>query len=125
MPDPKKKRVNFKEKRFVDSGVWMPSDEFGSDSLLLSDDTSAWGADLMKIARESNVFGKGPDPLRQQYQRVSQPSNVFRKVEEPAEHQIARAVVNDCLEKGEEKVDLRFVRFVAPIMTAVNAIQRL
>lgn len=113
MPNSKKKRVDFKDKRFVDSGVWMASDESGAESLLLSEDTSTWGADLMKNTREYNTFGKGPDPLRQQYQTVSQPSNAFRKIEEPTEHQLARAVINDCLEKGQDKVDLRFVRFVA------------
>ncbi|RJE18188.1 leucine Rich Repeat Protein, partial [Aspergillus sclerotialis] len=115
VPNSKKKRVDFKDKRFVDSGIWMASDESGAESLLPSDDTSAWGADLMKNTREYNTFGKGPDPLRQQYQTVSQPRNVFRKVEEPTEHQLARAVVNDCLEKGQDKVDLRFVRFVARV----------
>lgn len=103
--DPKKKRVDFKDKRFVDSGVWMASDESGAESLLPSEDASAWGEDLMKNAREATA----PDPLRLQYQTVSQPFHAFRRVEEPTECQLARAVVNDCLEKGEEKVDLRFV----------------
>lgn len=103
--DPKRKRVDFKDKRFVDSGVWMASDESGAESLLPSEDASTWGEDLMKNAREAT----GPDPLKLQYQTVSQPRYAFRKVEEPRECQLARAVVHDCLEKGQEKVDLRCV----------------
>lgn len=102
--DPKKKRIDFKEKRFVDSGVWMGSDESGAESILLSEDApmGGWGEDLNKNARDA----RGPSSLRQ---TVPQSRNALKKVEEPKEHQLARAMVNDCLEKGQDSVDLRFV----------------
>lgn len=115
--DPRRKRVDFKNKRFVDSGVWMGSDESGAESLLLSEDASAWGEDLIKSARDTNAaVGKGTENgsslLRQQYQSITgQPCNAFRKVEELDEHRLAREVVNDCLEKGQDCVDLRLVIF--------------
>lgn len=107
--------MDFKDKRFVDSGVWMASDES-----LPSEDAPAWGEDLIKSAREAGPLAMGMDPLRRQYQSASQPCSVFRKAEEPREYQLARAVVNDCLEKGQEKVDLRFVALCFEILRALT-----
>lgn len=107
--DPKRKRIDFKEKRFIDSGVWMGSDESGAESLLLSEDAPGWAEDLIKSARESNAIGNPPGALRQQYQATAQSHNAFKKSEEPEGHRFCRTVVNDCLEKGRDSVDLRLV----------------
>lgn len=107
--EPKRKRVDFKEKRFIDSGVWMGSDESGAESHLLSEDTPGWAEDLIKNARDANPIGKAPNALRQQYQATPQPRNAIKKTEEPERHRFSRTVVNDCLEKGQDCVDLRLV----------------
>lgn len=101
-------RGDFKEKRFVDSGVWMGSDEsLSGGSLLPSEEGSTWGEDLLKQARDANVLATESTP--QLLQPGPQTRVAARKIEEPREHQLAQAVVNDCLEKGRDTVDLRFV----------------
>ncbi|PYH40572.1 leucine-rich repeat domain-containing protein [Aspergillus saccharolyticus JOP 1030-1] len=146
------KRVDFKEKRLVDSGVWMGSDDSG---VLASD--ASWGEELWgqfvgqgddagKLESRKEVSGIGPGGLVQdegddgldneEQQRQRQRwgtqscgsgvrgfqsqrgggvggsgtlglSGLRRGVEEePREHQIARAIVNDCLERGDDSVDL-------------------
>ncbi|PLB45728.1 leucine rich repeat domain protein [Aspergillus steynii IBT 23096] len=98
--DPKRKRADFKDKRMVDSGVWMGSDESGADSLLPSEDASTWGEDLLKETKNSGVR------FRPQGHMITQQRPVFQRSEESREHQLARAIVNDCLEKGQDSVDL-------------------
>ena len=117
--DPKRKRKDFKDKRLVDSGVWMGSDESLVESLLPSEDAPTWGDDFFKNVRNATAVGgeeEAPEPvlgmdrgpvLRPQPQAVMQPRVGFRKAEESREHQLARAIVNDCLEKGQDSVDLR------------------
>lgn len=108
MLDPKRKRVEFKEKRHVDSGVWMGSDESAAESLLPSEDASTWGEDLLKNALDSQATGitanttsliKGP-------MLVPHHRAAFKGPEESAEQRYARDVVNDCLEKGQDSIDL-------------------
>lgn len=101
-------RVDFKEKRFVDSGVWMGSDEsLSGGSLLPSEEGSAWGEDLLKQVRDANAL---PTESTSQLQHPGPQTRVAaKKIEEPREHQLAQALVNDCLEKGRDSVDLRFV----------------
>ncbi|BCR85392.1 leucine-rich repeat domain-containing protein [Aspergillus chevalieri] len=129
--DPKRKRKDFKDKRFVDSGVWMGSDESLVESLLPSEDAPI-SEDFFKNVRNSNpgipkkepeevdaapfapaapgpesVLGMDRGPIsRPQPQVVAQPRVAFRRVVESQEHQLARAIVNDCLEKGQDSVDL-------------------
>ncbi|KAJ5735129.1 uncharacterized protein N7483_000254 [Penicillium malachiteum] len=91
--DPKKKRADFKEKRNVDSGVWMGSDESGAESLLQSEDGPGWGG-------RSVEDGVGSEELREELWSTG------ITPDESEEHRFARSVVNDCLEKGEEIVDL-------------------
>lgn len=112
--DPKRKRKNFKDKRLVDSGVWMGSDESLVESLLPSEDASSWGDDLFKSVQDSTVAKDTPEPAlirnstpRLRPQAVAQSRTAFRRVEESQEHQLARAVVDDCLERGQDSVDLR------------------
>jgi hypothetical protein len=99
--DPKRKRADFKDKRLVDSGVWMGSDESTAESLLPSEDALMWGEDLMRNMKSSTSVAVGNES-----QTVPQLGG-FKKVQEPREHQLARTIVNDCLEKGQESVDLR------------------
>ncbi|GJP92368.1 hypothetical protein CBS147320_497 [Aspergillus niger] len=98
--DAKRKRADFKEKRLVDSGVWMGSDDYdsGPGSGFLPSD-----ADLGEDWLNSHANG-GSKTVTPQTQSQQQG---FRKVEEePREHQVARGIVNDCLERGEDSVDL-------------------
>ena len=89
--DAKKKRAGFKEKQFVDSGVWLPSD--GSVSI---------GASSTAFPSEDDD-GKGEEDSA----TFSQVRTVFRLVREPEEHELARAVVADCLDRGQDSIDLR------------------
>lgn len=101
--DAKRKRADFKEKRLVDSGVWMGSDDYdsGPGSGFLPSD-----ADLGEDWLNSHANG-GTKTVMPQNQTQQQG---FRKVEEePREHQVARGIVNDCLERGEDSVDLRYI----------------
>ncbi|KAJ5095643.1 Leucine-rich repeat typical subtype [Penicillium alfredii] len=101
--DPKRKRADFKEKRHVDSGVWMGSDESAAESFLSSEDGSAWGEDLLKTALNLRATAKSaaaPASL------PAQSKTAFKRPEEPAEHRLARTVVADCLEKGQDSIDL-------------------
>ncbi|PYI07228.1 hypothetical protein BO78DRAFT_341688 [Aspergillus sclerotiicarbonarius CBS 121057] len=111
--DAKRKRADFKDKRLVDSGVWMGSDDSG---FLLSE--GDLGEELLKENANANANGDnriGNAPGAQtQTQMQTQPQQpqrgvgVFRRLveEEPREQQIARTIVNDCLERGEDSVDL-------------------
>jgi predicted metal-dependent phosphotriesterase family hydrolase len=111
--DPKRKRADFKEKRNVDSGVWMGSDESGADSLLPSEDASNWGDEFLKDTSNTTVTGGGADISvtdSGRWEAQGQPwmqRPGLKKVEEPREHQAARAIVNECLESGQDSVDLR------------------
>ncbi|KAL2822154.1 hypothetical protein BDW59DRAFT_149707 [Aspergillus cavernicola] len=96
----KRKRADFKEKRLVDSGVWMGSDE----SFLASEDTNGWGEDLLKDEGVGNGGGDGGEAREQGVPGVR--AGFAKKVEESREHQMARAIVNDCLERGQDSVDL-------------------
>ncbi|KAL4901458.1 hypothetical protein BDW74DRAFT_83698 [Aspergillus multicolor] len=111
----KRKRADFKDKKFSDSGVWMGSDDSRAE-FLASEDAGAWGEELLNEHRGQNQrpdkeqdgdddqamgmatgLGLGMRPAR---------AGFAKKVEESREHQLARAVVNDCLERGLESVDL-------------------
>ncbi|KAH3227027.1 hypothetical protein KXV86_009061, partial [Aspergillus fumigatus] len=71
--DPKRKRADFKDKRLVDSGVWMGSDESTAESLLPSEDASIWGEDLMRNMQTSTSAGACSE--RQMGAASSQPAN--------------------------------------------------
>lgn len=109
--DPKRKRADFKEKRHLDSGVWMGSDESGVDSLLSSEDAPTWGEDLLKTAVTCNKNSQGPSSLSNQVSASKSvlPFPIVKAPNEPDGHRFARATVHDCLEKGEEAVDLGYV----------------
>lgn len=125
--DPKRKRKDFKDKRFVDSGVWLGSDEsFGASSFLGSEDGPSWGDELFKnvrnstsaaaAAEERHVPSAVPEPnsMMRAQQATVQLRAAFKRVEEKREYQLARAIVNDCLEKGQDSVDLRWVQHYMP-----------
>ncbi|KAJ5628849.1 hypothetical protein N7490_011077 [Penicillium lividum] len=107
--DPKRKRADFKEKRHVDSGVWMGSDESGADSLLPSED-GPWGEDLLKTVLDpkTSKSSQGPSLLLPSGKAAPPifPLPILKGPEESREHRFARSVVNDCLEKGNDIVDL-------------------
>lgn len=112
MVDPKRKRAEFKEKRHVDSGVWMGSDESGAESVLPSSDGPAWGEDLLKTVLDPKISGKSVGASRSPLGPGSHmgssvfPLPILKGPTESSEHRFARSVVNDCLEKGEDIVDL-------------------
>ncbi|OJJ51365.1 hypothetical protein ASPZODRAFT_12197 [Penicilliopsis zonata CBS 506.65] len=107
--DPKRKRADFKEKRNVDSGVWMGSDE---SSFLPSDNAPAWGEDLLKNIGETagttttTIAQQGGLSSDNDFKSTVATRATFKKAEEPREHRLARAIVNECLEKGQDSVDL-------------------
>ncbi|KAJ5552189.1 hypothetical protein N7494_001567, partial [Penicillium frequentans] len=108
--DSKRKRGDFKEKRNVDSGVWMGSDESGADSLIPSED-GPWGEDLLKTVLDPKAQGKsaqGPLVLLPSGKAAPPvlPLPVLKGPHESEGQRFARSVVNDCLEKGEDIVDL-------------------
>ncbi|KAJ5188745.1 Leucine-rich repeat typical subtype [Penicillium cf. griseofulvum] len=104
--DPKRKRADFKEKRNVDSGVWMGSDESGAESLLASEDGSAWGEDLRKSVLDPRKSGSSTPFVIEMENTPAQTRVAFRSPEESDAHRYAREVVGDCLDKGHESIDL-------------------
>ncbi|OJJ03331.1 hypothetical protein ASPVEDRAFT_134225 [Aspergillus versicolor CBS 583.65] len=97
----KRKRADFKDKRLVDSGVWMGSDE-SVGSFLPSEDTACWGEELLirdEATGMASARGIAGLPVH------AGPAKTMR-VEESRENQMARAVVNDCLERGLDSIDL-------------------
>lgn len=112
----KRKRADFKEKRNMDSGVWMGSDESSSDCLLSSEASScddfiarAWAGQNQEA--DSKFAGSRIETVNDnQNSQNSGPvfaARSLRNAEESQEHRNARATVNECLEKGQESVDLR------------------
>ncbi|KAJ5773631.1 Leucine-rich repeat typical subtype [Penicillium paradoxum] len=84
--DPKRKRADFKEKRNVDSGVWMGSDE----------------SSVLEPRKLGNTT-----PLTMETVNIPvQTRTPVRASEEPEAHRFARKLVNDCLDKGWESIDL-------------------
>lgn len=104
--DPKRKRADFKDKRNVDSGVWMGSDESSAESLLPSEDGSAWGEDLRKSVLDPRKPGSSIPFLVETENMPTQNRVVFKSPEESDAHRFARQVVGDCLDKGHESIDL-------------------
>ncbi|KAL4751565.1 hypothetical protein BDW72DRAFT_202946 [Aspergillus terricola var. indicus] len=121
----KRKRADFKDKRLVDSGVWMGSDDSRASMLASEDAPPCWGEELLAQNQNLNQeqererdqdqdegmgMGMGMDmsvamSTTRGLGRVSARAG-FAKVEESREHQMARAVVNDCLESGLDSVDI-------------------
>ncbi|KAJ6138535.1 Leucine-rich repeat typical subtype [Penicillium samsonianum] len=106
--DPKRKRADFKDKRNVDSGVWMGSDESGAESLLPSEDGSAWGEDLRKSVLDPRKPGSSTPFVIETENMPAQTRVAFRSPEESDAHRFAREVVGDCLDKGLESIDLGY-----------------
>lgn len=111
----KRKRADFKEKRNMDSGVWMGSDESSSDCLLSSEASSCEDFMARAWAGQNQVepkFTTGIIDTRSNDQDgqiagpVFAPRNIQNLVESQ-EHRDARTMINECLEKGQESVDLR------------------
>lgn len=109
--DLKRKRADFKEKRFVDSGVWLGSDEGLSVSGLPSEDV-LWGEDDDDILRDgNNTRGRDSNARSNDESVVVQTRASFKGNEEPEEHQLAQAFVLECLDNGQDSIDLRWVVF--------------
>lgn len=107
--DPKRKRADFKEKRNVDSGVWMGSDESIAESSLPSEDALNWGEDLLKTVLDSRAQSKAfnvPSLVKAPDTPVQPRPVILQGPVESEEHKYAKAVINDCLEKGDDSVDL-------------------
>ncbi|KAN0068874.1 hypothetical protein V8E54_013043 [Elaphomyces granulatus] len=115
--DARKKRVDFKEKRHIDSGVWMGSDESSEFALSMSEDVSLSREEFLRTTNgpstsegPANVLLTGDDaraidPEDKCYPRYGQLYRP-RAILEPKEHELARSIVNDCLEKGQDSIDL-------------------
>lgn len=104
----KRKRADFKEKRNMDSGVWMGSDESSSDCLLSSEASSC--EDFMARAWAGQNQDATETQNDNQVGQIAGPgfaARNIRNLDESQEHRDARAMVNECLEKGQESVDLR------------------
>ncbi|KAL6237726.1 hypothetical protein BDW75DRAFT_203561 [Aspergillus navahoensis] len=118
----KRKRADFKDKRLVDSGVWMGSDDSRASCLASEDAPPCWGDELLGQNRDLNQEqqqeqdqdeGMGMEmgmsmatSTMRELGRIPARSGFAKRVEESREHQIARAVVNDCLERGLDSVDI-------------------
>ena len=122
----KRKRAEFKDKRLVDSGVWMGSDDSRASILASEDAPPCWGEELLGQNQNLNRdqerdreqdqdegMGMGMDmgvamSTTAGLNRIPARPGFAKKVEESREHQMARAVVNDCLESGLDSVDIRY-----------------
>ncbi|KAI9373257.1 hypothetical protein BJX61DRAFT_389192 [Aspergillus egyptiacus] len=110
----KRKRAEFKEKRAVDSGVWMGSDE--SEAFLASEDTGGWGEELLLKDEEEMELDRRAQGAKATVLGTGLRAGFAKVAEESREHQVARAIVNDCLESGQDSVDLSIgnLRIVPP-----------
>ncbi|KAJ5582329.1 hypothetical protein N7535_000949 [Penicillium sp. DV-2018c] len=111
--DPKRKRAEFKEKRNFDSGVWMGSDEPGSESLM-SEDGSSWGDDLRKTVLDAQSQQRvGPAPVDSGSGSVVNlfTPGSYESRKESTALMLARAVIGHCVEKGEDCIDLGEYQF--------------
>lgn len=110
--DPKRKRADFKEKRNVDSGVWMGSDDSFAESCLPSEDASTWGEDLLKTVLDPRAPSKVPNApfLARAFEpapaSVQSRPTAIQGPAESEEHKYAKAVIDTCLERGDDSVDL-------------------
>ncbi|KAF7718449.1 Uncharacterized protein PECH_005932 [Penicillium ucsense] len=110
--DPKRKRADFKEKRNVDSGVWMGSDDSFAESCLPSEDASNWGEDLLKTVLDPRAPSKAPNAPYLARASESTPilgqsrATTIQGPVESEEHKYAKAVIDTCLERGDDNVDL-------------------
>ncbi|KAJ5174774.1 uncharacterized protein N7482_000651 [Penicillium canariense] len=110
--DPKRKRADFREKRHVDSGVWMGSDDSVAESSLPSEDAPNWGEDLLKTVLDPRAPGKAfnAPSLPKMPDTASAPVQprpvILQGPAESEEQKYARTVINYCLEKGEDSIDL-------------------
>ena len=106
---PPKKRADFKEKRQVDSGVWLGSDESTTESLLPSEDAPTWEEDLMKTVLDHNGsarFARGLVSREHSGSCSVPPLPLGKGLHESEQHRFARSIVNDCLERGDDGIDL-------------------
>lgn len=114
----KRKRADFREKRQLDSGVWMGSDGSSSECLLSSEASSC--DDFLASDRAATTTTTTAVPVMEDGNMKEDADNGhdrgptvaarnLPKQDESKEHQAARSVVNDCLDKGQESIDLRYV----------------
>jgi hypothetical protein len=115
--DAKRKRIDFREKRNLDSGVWMGSDESSSDLLLSTSEEASPCEELLRSTTHASAtaLGIGSSDRADARDNMSNPYHgpqwfrrvAVRRVEEPKEHRMARALVHEHLETGQDGVDLR------------------
>jgi hypothetical protein len=90
----------------------MGSDESIAESSLPSEDASNWGEDLLKTVLDPRAPSKVSNaPLLVKPSDIQSASMQPRPIilqgpVESEEHKYAKAVINDCLEKGDDSVDL-------------------
>ncbi|KAK2793958.1 hypothetical protein FQN52_000290 [Onygenales sp. PD_12] len=97
----KKRRTEFKEKRNVDSGVWLGSDdsvEGEGDGMVIAAGYQA----VVRTPRKRGYLSAAVAP----WVEGAAGLKAVKRVEEPYEHRQARRVVSECLEAGREYIDL-------------------
>ncbi|KAL4990953.1 hypothetical protein BDW68DRAFT_185217 [Aspergillus falconensis] len=114
----KRKRADFRDKRLVDSGVWMGSDDSRASFLASEDAPPCWGEELLGQNQDLNQeqeqeqdegMGMGMSMAMSTttgLNRIPARAGFAKKVEESRAHKMARAVVNDCLERGLDSIDI-------------------
>ncbi|KAL5043503.1 hypothetical protein BDW71DRAFT_187823 [Aspergillus fruticulosus] len=114
----KRKRADFRDKRLVDSGVWMGSDDSRGSFLASEDAPPCWGEELLGQNQDLNQeqeqeqdegMGMGMSMAMSTttgLNRIPARAGFAKKVEESRAHKMARAVVNDCLERGLDSIDI-------------------
>lgn len=93
----------------MDSGVWMGSDESVAESSLPSEDASGWGEDLLKTVLDPQAQSKspiGPSNAAASSLAPAKHRPMPLGLPESEEHRIARTIVHECLEKGDDSIDL-------------------
>ena len=108
----RKRRTQFKDKRYVDSGVWLESEDStgtGTDCVPMSDDAGFLADSGMVVRRHA---GSNEAPVRilgvEDVASVQQERACVRPPVpvEPEPHARARATIIRSLEDGDENVDL-------------------
>jgi hypothetical protein len=90
----------------------MGSDESIAESSLPSEDASNWGEDLLKTVLDPRAPSKvsNAPSLVKAFDMPAVPVQtrpvILQGPVESEEHKYAKAVINECLEKGDDSVDL-------------------
>ena len=86
----------------------MASDEsMGEGSSALPSEDNLLASENDAFSKGGFIFGNIKNHATTTATKGNQVRTIIKGVEEPEEHRMARDVVTDCLDKGQDSIDLR------------------